>query len=149
MEIILKADKLLNGNYHLLNHIFSYLGQSPSAKVIDELINDNEMNEEINGRLYFTNHSPLYPSVYFTMRNWSNNSLVYKCKKYTPLFIPRFKVDILHIEDDVDCERCNKLMTYPEREFYKEYCEMCYGKTYKMGRESDEENDTESETDED
>ena len=64
------------------------------------------------------------------MRMWSNT--MYKFKKYTPLHIPRFKVDVLHIEDDVDCDRCNKLLTYPERENYEGYCEYCYGKVYKM-----------------
>jgi hypothetical protein len=82
---------------------------------------------------------------------------MYKFKKYTPLPIPRFKVDVLHIEDDVDCERCAKLLTYPERENYGGYCEYCYGKVYKMGSESDEEPEPDtddsdewgSETDED
>jgi len=130
MEVILKANELLNGNHHLLNIIFSYLGQSQSAKVLKELTNDEDMNAEINGRLDFTNLSPLYPSIYFTMRRWSNR--VYNVRKYDVLNIPRFKVDCLQIEDDVDCERCNKLLTYPERENYEGYCEYCYGKVYKM-----------------
>jgi len=145
MDILLQADKYLNGNHHLLNIIFSYLGESPSAKVMKELTNDEDMNAEINGRLDFTNLSPLYPSIYFTMRRWSNR--VYNVRKYDVLNIPRYKVDCLQIEDDVDCERCNKLLTYPERENYGEYCEKCYGWVYKMRSESDEE--TEPEPDED
>ena len=154
MEVILKADKYLNGNHHLLNIIFSYLGQSPSGKVMTELIGDEDMNAEMNERFFFRGLS--HPSLYFQMRMWSNT--MYKFKKYTPLPIPRFKVDVLHIEDDVDCERCNKLLTYPERENYDGYCEYCYGKVHHLGRESDEERsepDTDdsdewgSETDED
>jgi hypothetical protein len=78
-----------------------------------------------------------------------------RMKKYTPLNIPRFKVEVCAIEDGVDCERCNKLLTYPERENYDGYCEYCYGKVHHLGRESDEEPDTDdsdewgSETDED
>ena len=148
MDILIKADNYLNGNHHLLNIIFSYLGESPSAKVMKELTNDEDMNAELNERFFFKGLS--HPNLYFQMRMWSNT--MYKFKKYTPLPIPRFKVDVLHIEDDVDCERCNKLLTYPERNFYEGYCEYCYGKRYNMGRESDEEPDTddsESETDED
>jgi len=59
MDIIIKANELLNGNHHLLNIIFSYLGQSQSAKVLKELTNDEDMNAEINGRLDFTNLSAL------------------------------------------------------------------------------------------
>jgi len=147
MDIIIKADKYLNGNHHLLNIIFSYLGESPSAKVMKELTNDEDMNAEINGS--FFKRFP-FPKLYFTMRNCSNRD--FRPKKYTPFNIPRFKVDVLEIEDDVDCERCERLLTYPERENYGGYCEKCYGRVFGMGRDSDEEPDTddsESETDED
>ena len=135
MDILTKADKYLNGNHHLLNIIFSYLGQSPSAKVMTELIGDEDMNAELNERYFFKGLS--HPNLYFSMRNWSNT--MYMFKKYTPLPIPRFKVDVLHIEDDVDCDRCNKLLTYPERENYGGYCEKCYGKVNKFGGMCDEE----------
>ena len=153
MDILIKADNYLNGNHHLLNIIFSYLGESPSAKVIGELIGlGEEMKDVWFNTHIFTNNPPILPKLYFSMRkNWRIN---YKIKKYEILNVPRFKVDVLGIEDDVDCERCNKLLTYPERNFYEGYCEYCYGKRYNMGRESDEEpepdtDDSESETDED
>jgi hypothetical protein len=71
-----------------------------------------------------------------------------KTKKYTPFDIPRYKVDVLGIEDDVDCERCYKLLTYTERDFYDGYCEACYDKVHHLG---DDEyiNDLDTDTDED
>jgi hypothetical protein len=151
MDIIIKADKYLNGNPHLLNIIFSYLGESPSAKVINELVGDEDI-------MLIFNKSLLMKSEWFSPQYFFSRHLYHylsNTPKYSPLFIPRFKVDCLQIEDDVDCERCNKLLTYPERENYEGYCEYCYGKKYKMGSESDEEPDTDdsdewgSETDED
>jgi hypothetical protein len=49
-------------------------------------------------------------------------------KKYTPLNIPRFKLELYPNEDDKLCERCSNLLTYPERENYDGYCEPCYNK---------------------
>jgi hypothetical protein len=148
MDIIIKADKLLNGNNHLLNIIFSYLGQSPSANVMNEIFQDEDIQHAFNSNWLMK--CDWFSPQYFFARQISSH--LSKVKKYAPLNIPRFKVDVLAIEDDVDCERCSALLTYPERENYGGYCENCYGKVYKMGRESDEEPDTddsESETDED
>ena len=158
MDIIIKADKYLNGNHHLLNIIFSYLGESPSAKVMKELTNDEDIYDEGYTNYIFREFRLPFPRAYFKIRDvWVSRGWRF-CKKYTPLHIPRFKVDCLQIEDDVDCERCAKLLTYQEREHYEGYCEYCYGKVYKMGGcESDEEPEPDtddsdewgSETDED
>jgi hypothetical protein len=146
MDIIIKADKYLNGNHYLLNIIFSYLGQSPSAKVIGELTNDGEMNAVLNKSWYYRELS--YPQLYFRMRKFSFLDGNWRWfKQYTPLSIPRFKVDVLSIEDDVDCERCNRLLNYNERENYGGYCEYCYGKVHHLGRESDEEPEPDTDTD--
>jgi len=144
MDIIIKADKYLNGNHHLLNIIFSYLGQSPSAKVIGELTNDEDMNVDIASGLF----GATYPTIYFSMRRFGMGYTSLRMRKYSPFNIPRFKVDVLAIEDDVDCERCNKLLDYTERENYGGYCEKCYGKVFGMGRWSDDEPDTETDEDE-
>lgn len=117
MDIINKADKYLNGNYHLLNIIFSFLGQSPSAKVICELANDEELNALLN-RSFCS-----YPEFYFDLRNCER----FKNKTFN---IQRFKVDTLKIDDGVNCERCDKLLTYKEREIYYGYCQNCDSKKY-------------------
>lgn len=149
MEVILKADKYLNGNHHLLNIIFSYLGQSPSAKVIGELTNDEDIQHAYANSYLMRNE--WFSPQYFFSRHIS--CIMSKTKKYTPLNIPRFKVDVLQIDDDVLCERCMKLLNYTERDHYGGYCEYCYGKVHHLGRDSDEEPDTTdewgSETDED
>jgi len=144
MDILLQADKYLNGNHHLLNIIFSYLGESPSAKVMKELTNDEDMNADIASGLF----GGTFPLTYFQMRSFCRGYSGMRMRKYTPFNIPRFKVDVLAIEDDVDCERCNKLLNYPERENYCGYCEKCYGKVFGMGGESDDEPDTETDEDE-
>jgi len=138
MDILLQADKYLNGNHHLLNIIFSYLGDSPSAKVMEELTNDEELDADIASGLFGAS----FPQTYFNMRDFGMGyiSLRYM-RKYSPFNIPRFKVDVLAIEDDVDCERCNKLLNYTERENYGGYCEKCYGKVNKFGGMCDEELD--------
>jgi len=140
MEVILKADKYLNGNHHLLNIIFSYLGLSQSANVLSELTNDEDLNEVIASGLF----GDTFPRTYFNMRRYGFGYSGMRMKKYTPLNIPRFKVEVCAIEDGVDCERCNKLLNHTERENYDGYCEYCYGKVHHLGRNSDDE---QSETD--
>ena len=140
--------KLYLADYSLLNIIFSYLGHSPSGKVLSELTNDEDLNEVIASGLF----SDTFPRTYFNMRRYGFGYSGMRMKKYTPLNIPRFKVEVCAIEDDVDCERCNKLLNYTERENYDGYCERCYGKVHHIGRVSDDEPDadtSESETDED
>lgn len=144
MDIIINANKHLNGNHHLLNIIFSYLGQSPSAKVLNELIDDEYIQHSYTNSWLM--RCELFSPQYFFSRHIS--SLMCKTKKYTPFDIPRYKVDVLGIEDDVDCERCYKLLTYTERDFYDGYCEACYDKVHHLG---DDEyiNDLDTDTDED
>jgi hypothetical protein len=149
MEVILKADKYLNGNHHLLNIIFSYLGQSPSAKVMSELTNDEDLNEVIESGLF---GNP-FPRTYFQMRLYAWGYCGMRMKKYTPLSIPRFKVEVCAIDDGNLCERCTNLLNFTERENYGGYCERCYAKVHHIGQyrdyEPEPEPEWEDETDED
>jgi hypothetical protein len=147
MDIIIKADKYLNGNHPILNIIFSYLGQSPSAKVLNELLFDKDLNEVVLGGFF----GDAFPRTYFNMRRYGFGYSRMPMKKYTPLNIPRLKLELYPNEDDILCERCTDLLTDTDRDFYDGYCESCYYKVHHLGNNSDDEQsdlDTDTDTDE-
>ena len=145
MDIIIKADKYLKGNNYLLNIIFSYLGQSPNAKVMSELLFDEDLNEIVLSGFF----GDAFPRTYFNMRRYGFGYPDMPMKKYTPLNIERLKLELYYPdEDDILCEICNDWLTDTERDFYEGYCEYCYHHL-SDDEQSDPDTDTDTDTDTD
>jgi hypothetical protein len=176
MDLIEQIDNKLNGNHYLMNVIFSYLGESPSAKVMGSILNDAEIKEWMNNKrgrkIIYSFGDPRrllknqiwgvsFSFDFFTTFNKYKNEGFVNEKKHIRNFktpkimdVKRCKVDIMEIGDDDDCigRNCVKCLSYWERSQYGEYCENCYARMMRLRVDSDSEDefvesDIESEAD--